>query len=403
MAVTGQLKLADLEPVGPGTPAGRYFRRFWQPVARGRDLAQGSAKPVEILSERFTVYRSADGTPHVTGFRCPHRGTPLSVGWVEGEAVRCRYHGWKFDASGQCIEQPNEERPFCERVKIPTYPSREYAGLIFAYFGEGEPPEFRRYPDLDRPGVIVADPPEVLPCGFWNRLDNDMGHVPWVHRATATRRGWDNVLLLRGRRAEETAYGAKLTRLPGKGETEADLGLRVAQHFFMPNVALFWQRTRAKGYEDRDLWDAKHVFTVPVNDRKYVNFDVTNTPLEGADGERYAAARLEHQEAEAHSRWDLAERVLAGDMTLEDLPPELTAATTFEIEDYVTQVGQGSIAERGLERLGPSDSDTILIRRLWLREVSALVDGRSLVDWKIPCEPLVEDGRERAHAHTHAG
>jgi 5,5'-dehydrodivanillate O-demethylase len=384
-----QLRFADLEPVGPGTPSGHYLRRFWHPVQRARDLERGKARPLEVLGERFTVYRDQSGIAHVSAFRCAHRGAQLSIGWVEGDALRCRYHGWKFDSAGQCVEQPNEDQPFCAKVKIPVYPTREDYGLIFAYLGEGAAPQFPRYPDLDRPGVVVADPPEIVPCGFWNRMDNDQGHIPWVHRATAQRRGWDGLLVQRGRLAEETAYGGKYTRLPAKGETQASLGLRGAQHFFMPNVSLFWQRTRAKGYENCDLWDAKHVWTVPVNDQTYVNFDVTNTPLEGEEARNYAATRLEYQEAEAVSRWDLAEKVLAGDLTLEELPPDLTAATTFQIEDYVTQVGQGTIAGRSREQLGPSDVDTILPRRLWLREVSALLEDRAMTDWKIPSEPLV--------------
>jgi 5,5'-dehydrodivanillate O-demethylase oxygenase subunit len=385
-----RLQFADLEPVGPGTPSGSYLRRFWQPVARERDLKSGRAKPLEILGERFTIYRGESGVAHVTEFSCAHRRTQLSTGWVEGDSLRCRYHGWRFDGDGQCVEQPNEQKPFCARVKLKTYPTREHYGLVFAYFGEGEPPNFPLYPDLEKPGVIVADPPEVLPCGFWNRLDNDMGHIPWVHRATAQRRGWDNYLVIRGRTAEEAAYGAKITRLPADGETSESLGLRVALHFFMPNAQLFFQRTRAKGFENRDLWDAKYVWTVPVNDQKYVNFDVTNTPLEGEEAHVYAATRLLHQEAEAKSRWDLAEKVLAGEMTLEELPDDLTAATTFEIEDYVTQVGQRTVAGRGHEWLGPSDTDTIIVRRLWLREVTALVEGHSLTDWQIPAEPLAD-------------
>jgi hypothetical protein len=80
MARYGNLKLADLEPVGPGTPAGRYFRLFWHPVFRAKDLLPGKARPIEILSEKFTLYRGEGGAPHVTSFRCPHRGTQLSLG-----------------------------------------------------------------------------------------------------------------------------------------------------------------------------------------------------------------------------------------------------------------------------------------------------------------------------------
>ena len=160
------LQFEDLEPVGPGTPAGRYLRLFWHPVYRAGDLPRSRAKPIEILGEKFTLYRDDAGLPHLVAFRCAHRGSQLSLGWIEGDALRCRYHGWKFDAAGQCIEQPNEPKPFCQRVTIPTYPVKEYAGLIFAYLGDGEPPPFRNFVDLDRPGTIVVDPVEILPCSF---------------------------------------------------------------------------------------------------------------------------------------------------------------------------------------------------------------------------------------------
>jgi len=216
------LKFPDLEAVGPGTPSGRYLRLFWQPVMRVRDLKPKQAMPLEILGEKFTVYRGEDGKSHVVDYRCAHRGAPLSIGWVEGDTIRCRYHGWRFDGTGQCVEMPNEDRPFCERVKVRSYPSREYLGLIFAYLGEGEPPPFRRYPDFDGPGVVVADPPEVLPCTFWNRLDNDMGHVHWVHRATSIRKGRKEALILRKEAVKETPYGYISTRSV-KGEPSASL------------------------------------------------------------------------------------------------------------------------------------------------------------------------------------
>ena len=62
--------------------------------------------------------------------------------------------------------------------------------------------------------------------------------------------------------------------------------------------------------------------------------------------------------------------------------------TSFAIEDYVTQVGQGTLAERGRERLVDTDNKVILMRRLWLKEVAALMEGRPLTDWRIPAEPL---------------
>jgi hypothetical protein len=75
-------------------------------------------------------------------------------------------------------------------------------------------------------------------------------------------------------------------------------------------------------------------------------------------------------------------------MTLEELPDELSPYTSFAIEDYVTQVGQGGPGERGRERLVDTDKKVILLRRLWLQEVGALLEGRPLTEWQMPQEPL---------------
>ena len=389
MTLANPLRFADLEQVGPGTPSGTYLRRFWHPVLRARDLVPGQAKPIEILAEKFTVYRSDTGVPHVVAFRCAHRGAQLSLGWIEGDALRCRYHGWKFDRSGQCVEQPTEDKPFCQRVKIPSYPTREYLGLIFAYLGEGAPPPFTRSPDLDRPGVIIADPTEIVPCNFWNRLDNDIAHIPWVHRATALRKGRHDYIVPRREIVEETPYGWSNTRMP-VSNSGGMRDLSPEAHFFMPNVYQFQHRTRAKGFEMRNLWDTKIMWTVPVNDTTLAAFDVTHTPLEGAEARAYEASRSGDQEAESENRWDIGEKILAGEMTIEEIPDDITAYTSFAIEDYVTQVGQGPIEGRTREHLGQTDAKVILLRRMWLREITAMLEGMALTDWQFPVEPLYE-------------
>ena len=134
----------DFVHTGPGTIAGRYLRRFWQPVYVAERLKAGQAMPIRIMGEDFTLYRGESGAPYVVDFRCAHRGTQLSIGWVEGECIRCFYHGWKYNGIGQCVEQPAEGESFAAKVKIRSYPTREYLGLVFAYFGDGEVAPFRR-------------------------------------------------------------------------------------------------------------------------------------------------------------------------------------------------------------------------------------------------------------------
>src|SRR6185436_16111132 len=106
---------ASFEQAGPGTPAGRYLRRFWQPVYHAADLKTGRPVPLRIMGEDYTLYRGESGAVHLTQPRCPHRGTRLSTAWVEGDALRCFYHGWKFGADGQCVEQPAEESSYASK------------------------------------------------------------------------------------------------------------------------------------------------------------------------------------------------------------------------------------------------------------------------------------------------
>ena len=112
----------DFAHTGPGTLAGRYLRRFWQPIYHSSDLAAGWPKPVQVMSERYTLYRGESGTPYLVAERCAHRGTQLSTGWVEGDCLRCFYHGWKYDGAGQCVEQPAEDASFAAKVRIASYP-----------------------------------------------------------------------------------------------------------------------------------------------------------------------------------------------------------------------------------------------------------------------------------------
>src|SRR6266545_4755876 len=116
---------ADFDHTGPGTLAGRYLRLFWQPVFVAEDLKPGRPLPIRIMDEEFTLYRGESGACHLVAPRCIHRGTLLSTGWVEGDCIRCFYHGWKYDGAGQCVEQPAEDAGFASKVRIRGYPTEE--------------------------------------------------------------------------------------------------------------------------------------------------------------------------------------------------------------------------------------------------------------------------------------
>jgi 5,5'-dehydrodivanillate O-demethylase oxygenase subunit len=369
----------DVVHTGPGTLAGHYLRRFWQPVSRAGDVPPGRAVPIRIMGEQFTLYRGEGGEPHVVGFRCAHRGTQLSTGWVEGDCVRCLYHGWKYDGNGQCVEQPGEDAAFASKVRIPSYPTREYLGLVLAYFGECAAPPLPRFPEFEAPGVLDVYPPEYWPCNYFNRIDNacDAAHLTFAHRES--RQAIDNLRALPEVWAEETEYGVPTTMRP-PGKPAATL------HFHMPNVNIFFNaelklrdplNADAKGTVGRMLW------RVPVDDENCVSFPVDYVPLTGEAGREYLERRRKVEREPRAAPPELAEAVLASKLRIWEVTDKDPAnlKTLTSVEDYVAQVGQGRVVDHATERLGRMDVGIILVRRLWAREMRAMAEGRPLTPW----------------------
>ena len=363
----------DFAHTGPGTLAGRYMRRFWHPVYRSEDLPAGWAKPIKIMGEEFTLYRGEGGVPHVVAYRCAHRGTQLSTGWVEGDCIRCFYHGWKYDASGQCVEMPAEDTSFPPKVRITSYPTEEYLGLIFAYFGEGEPPPLPRYPDME--GGMVAASTYTWPSNYFNNCDNgpDEVHVCFVHRSSALVAISDVPLIS----AEETDYG-----LVQYGTREN--GVVRVSHWLMPNMLRF--STQLNVPEAQEIgWVNIIAWRVPVDDETHSSFLATRANIDGALAQRVQGhqAALRGTVAGLTPAAEVAEAVLRGELRIQDVPdrPDIVG-----IQDYVVQKGQGRIADRAHERLGRSDVGVILLRKIWERELRTLADGRPLKQWTAPAE-----------------
>ncbi len=378
----GTKELRDIEHTGPGTPAGRYMRAYWHPVHRAEDLLPGRAVPLRVMSEDFTLYRGQSGTPHLTAPRCAHRGTQLSTGWVEEDSIRCRYHGWKYNGSGQCVEQPGEEGAFAEKVKIPTFPVQEYLGLIFAYLGEGAPPAFRRYPQFEGAGLLFTLPPESWPCNFFNRLDNDPDayHVVYTHTESIRRAKRQSRYTKRETTAELTPYGLRtVVRLP---DSEIDY-----LHQYMPNVNQIRVRTgmaSAPGQKVLAVWEDRLTWAVPLDDENSYRFEINLVEVSGAAAEALEKTRREQTEGVGDRLNRLGDRILAGELSIEDLDQELSTYEIFRVEDYVTQVGQGRIANRSTETLARLDMGVVLRRKLWEREMKALAEGKPLTEWIIP-------------------
>jgi 5,5'-dehydrodivanillate O-demethylase len=358
---------------GRDTLGGRYLRSFWQPVFHSADIEPGRAMPLRIMGEDFTLYRTADGAPVLVDARCPHRGAQLSAGWVDGDTLRCFYHGWRFGAGGECLEQPAEGSAFRDKVAIGAYPARDYLGLIFAYLGAAPAPEFPRYPEFDRSVGFIEVDSYYRACNAFQNLENalDMSHVEFVHHDnSASFSGIGSGLQLE---AHESAWGVTYRY------TRPDGAVRV-QQFGMPNV--FYMNALPTDAEIG--WQESLFWWVPIDDTKHMQFSLHRVPASGEAAAKIRARREERRSTIDIAHQDLCDRVLGGELTLRDI--DATRVDLVRLQDDIAQISQGRIADRDRERLGRGDVGVIAIRKLWHRELTALERNAPRTTWQRPAE-----------------
>src|SRR5665213_1455235 len=128
---------------GAKDPCGKLMRMYWQPAALADELAgPRPVKAIKLLGEHLVLFRDAQGSYGLIERHCAHRGADLAFGRLENGGLRCAFHGWLFDASGQCLETPAEPKDsqLCKGIKQRAYPVVEKSGILWAFLGEGERP-----------------------------------------------------------------------------------------------------------------------------------------------------------------------------------------------------------------------------------------------------------------------
>jgi phenylpropionate dioxygenase-like ring-hydroxylating dioxygenase large terminal subunit len=174
--------------VGPGTPMGNLMREYWLPAMLSSELPKPGCNPVRVmlLGEKLIGFRDGQNRVGLLADACPHRGASLFFGRNDECGLRCVYHGWQFDVTGQCISMPNEpeEGDFKSRVKADAYPCQERGGVVWTYMGPRETPP--PLPDLE--GNMQETSHESVRAvqldGNWLQIlegDIDTTHVGFLH------------------------------------------------------------------------------------------------------------------------------------------------------------------------------------------------------------------------------
>jgi nitrite reductase/ring-hydroxylating ferredoxin subunit len=175
----------ELTHTGPGTPAGEYFRRFWQPIAMTEQVGD-LPLAIEVLGEELVLFRDLGGQLGLLHKYCSHRRASLEYGIISEKGIRCCYHGWLYDVDGTILEVPGEPEnsPIPKRICHGAYPVHEYKGLVFAWMGP--PDEMPEFPIFDT--MAQADNEMVpylidYPCNWLQVAENPMDpfHSVFLH------------------------------------------------------------------------------------------------------------------------------------------------------------------------------------------------------------------------------
>jgi phthalate 4,5-dioxygenase oxygenase subunit len=176
-----------LTRVGPGTPMGKLMREFWIPACLPEELVM-DAPPIRLmlLGEKLIAFRDSTGRVGVMDHRCPHRCASMFFGRNEESGIRCAYHGWKFDVTGQCVDMPNipADQQFKAKVKARAYRTAEHGGLVWAYMGEREePPPLPNLEVFSLPAEQRLITVHQRDCNWLQSLEGDIdtSHFGFLH------------------------------------------------------------------------------------------------------------------------------------------------------------------------------------------------------------------------------
>jgi 5,5'-dehydrodivanillate O-demethylase len=348
--------------VGTGSAVGALLRRYWMPVAAVSELEQRPVRPVRLLGEDFVLYRDKRGTYGLLDRRCAHRRFDLSFGMVEDEGLRCSYHGWRYDESGRCVEQPyddaaNPDSTFRTKVGMRAFAVRAKGGLVWAYLGPEPRPELPDWAGFHMPGFTVVSFLHV-PCNWLQVMEGfyDPVHIEWLHDRWSYRLNGHEVPERRPRHTDfrwiDFEYGVVFQRkLAGSDRWLAD------RTVVFPNV------DGAGGQGWYLTW------VVPVDDTTtMLAYRLTITSWRSPLGQVLVPPkpRIEQARVPAYRR----HATLDG-----EAGPSADFASWLVSQDYASWLGPGPVLDRTREHLGASDRGVVMFRRKLLAEAKIVADG----------------------------
>jgi phthalate 4,5-dioxygenase len=374
-----------------GTTMGEYLRRFWTPFLLSNELPAPDCPPVRVrlMSENLVAFRATDGTVGLVQAACPHRRASLFWGRNEENGIRCVYHGWKFDATGQCVDMPSEpdESNFKSKISITSYPTVDRGGVIWAFLGPAEQtPELPGYDWLDLPESNRYSTKRIENTNWVQALEGgiDSAHSNFLHaRLESYRRDPDWMERAKNAPDLRTRYHA-MDSSPRFFTTNTDYGMRIGARREAGEDGHYWRFTHwlAPYYNlfaeagDRPGMNGRGFAWVPIDDTHSWTITFawnTHHPLSAEDiagADAFSGPTIGDSFFPARN---------ADNDYLIDREDQVTTTFTgiagIQAQDMAVQESMGEIVDRTLEHLGTSDSAIIMMRRNLLNQARAIADG----------------------------
>lgn len=382
----------------PETPMGRYFRKFWQPVALSEELPETDGPPIRItmLGEKLVAFRDSLGRVGLFSEKCPHRGANMFYGRNEECGLRCVYHGWKFNTEGKAVELPNVPAGtrHHDTVRIKAYPTREYGDIVWAYMDASRITsdekskknylpnipelEFGRVPSTHR---YVSK--QLMECNWAQIMEGDLdtSHFSFLHMPAPTVPSNENP---EAPADERRLRWIRDDPLPEFSILEHEVGFVVGGVRKADDNSAYWRITQfmlpAHGTGPSTLPGETYFgFTlVPVTNTLtwcYVYAWNPERPIQANEREKYRRGYgiIAKVDSEYRPFSNLENDFLIDRNDQKHV--SFTGIKGFAEQDAMIQQCQGSIADRTQETLTVTDAAVVRFRRVLIREAKALCEN----------------------------
>ncbi len=382
---------------GPGTPMGDLFRRYWLPALLAWELpgADGPQVRVQLLGERMVAFRDTEGRLGLIDEFCAHRGVSLYFGRNEERGLRCPYHGWKYDVTGQCVDVPSEpvESGFCQKIRLKSYPMIERGGVIWVYMGPDDqqppPPEWEF---ATVPGPQSYTSKRLQECNYLQAMEGgiDSSHVSFLHSGAL-----NTDPLFKGSKGNQYNLGDKK---PVFEVVESEGGLYIGARRNAENGSYYWRITpwvmpcftmvppRADHPMHGHFW-------IPIDDENCWAWSFDYHPVR-------ALTELERQAMEAgkgvHVAVDKDFRPYQNkdndyliDRAAQKAGRSFSGIDGFGMQDASVQESMGPIQDRTKENLVSTDNGIIMARHRLMRAAKELAAKGTLPPGRDPAHQRV--------------